>query len=85
MLQNLRSRHVLPATGALLLTALLAGCGTAPAPRASLPAPSAPVAVQPVQPLPPMGPVSTADSAIDYRLDAAYHLYEKNNTRIFKA
>lgn len=31
-----------------------------------------------------MGPISTADSAIDYRLDAAYHLYDRNSNRIFK-
>ncbi len=77
------TRPLLPALGILLLTALLAGCVTAPAPTASLPAPTASVA-QPVQPPLPMGPVSTADSPIDYRLDAAYHLYDKNNTRIFK-
>lgn len=78
------SRPLLPALGTLLLTALLAGCVTAPPPAASLPAPPAPVIAQPVKPPLPMGPVSTADSPIDYRLDAAYHLYEKNNTRIFK-
>jgi len=85
MTQNRRSRLLLSATSALLLTALMAGCATAPAPTAAI-APPAPVIAQPQpQPqLPPMGPVSNADSVIDYRLDAAYHLYDKNNTRIFK-
>ncbi len=76
------SRLALPALAAPLLTALLAGCATAPAPQASLPA--APVMAQPPQTQPPMGPVSTADSALDYRLDAAYHLYDRNTTRIFQ-
>ncbi len=77
------SRPLLPALCILLLTALVAGCATAPAPSASV-APPAPVIAQPQQPLPPMGPVSSADTAIDYRLDAAYHLYNKNNGRIFQ-
>jgi hypothetical protein len=81
---NQNFRHFLPAIGALVLTALLAGCVTAPPPTASAPAPVAPVIAQPVQPPLPMGPVSTADSPIDYRLDAAYHLYDKNTARIFK-
>lgn len=87
MTQNRRSRPFLSIALALLLTALVVGCATAPAPVASV-APPAPVIAQPQQqpqpPLPPMGPVSSADSVIDYRLDAAYHLYGKNNTRIFK-
>lgn len=77
-----QNRHFLSIACALLLTALVAGCATAPAPSASV-APPAPVIARP-QPLPPMGPVSSADTVIDYRLDAAYHLYDKNNTRIFK-
>ncbi len=81
---NPHARPFLPAVGALLLLALLAGCATAPAPTASLPPPPAPVLAEPAQPMLPMGPVSTADSAIDYRLDAAYHLYNKNNGRIFQ-
>lgn len=82
MSQNLRFRQFLSIAFALLLTALVAGCATAPAPKASV-APPAPVIAQP-QALPPMGPVSSADTVVDYRLDAAYHLYDKNNARIFK-
>lgn len=77
------SRHFLPALSALLLTALLAGCATAPAPSASL-APSAAASAQPAQPQPFMGQVSSADTAVDYRVDAAYHLYDQNRGRIFQ-
>lgn len=88
MTENPRSRPSLSIALALLLTALIAGCANAPAPVASV-APPAPVIAQPQQPsqqplLPPMGPVSSADTVIDYRLDAAYHIYDKNNSRIFK-
>lgn len=82
MSQNFRFRQLLTIASGLLLTALVAGCATAPAPKASVATP-APVVALP-QALPPMGPVSSADTVIDYRLDAAYHLYDKNNTRIFK-
>lgn len=82
MSQNFRFRQLLSIACGLLLTALVAGCATAPAPKASVATP-APVMALP-QALPPMGPVSSADTVIDYRLDAAYHLYDKNNTRIFK-
>ncbi len=82
MSQIRRFRQFLSIACALLLTALVAGCATAPAPSASV-APPAPVIALP-QALPPMGPVSSADTVIDYRLDAAYHLYDKNNNRIFK-
>ncbi len=73
------------ALATLSLMALLAGCATAPAPKA-VPATPAPVAAAPapVVVAPPMGPVSGALSLGDYRLDAAYHLYDKNNQRIFQ-
>lgn len=77
------SCHFLPALGAVLLTALLAGCASAPAPSAST-RPSAPVVAQPLQMPPGMGPVSSADTQVDYRLDAAYHLYNQNSGRIFQ-
>lgn len=83
MKQIRSSRHFLPALSALLLTALLAGCASAPAPTAST-QPSAPVIAQPPQVQPGMGPVSSADTQGDYRLDAAYHLYNKNSGRIFQ-
>jgi len=75
------SRPYLPVLGALLLTALLAGCATAPAPTAAVSA--APAIAQPSPPQPPMGDISSASTAVDYRVDAAYHLYELNRTRIF--
>jgi protein TonB len=79
------TRTLLPALGALLL-ALLAGCASSPPPAANAPLP-APVIVQPapsLRPELPLGPPSLAISALDYRLDAAYHLYGKNNTRIYQ-
>ena len=83
MNQTRQPRLFLPALGALLLTALLAGCANTPSPSAGV-APPAPAVARPPLLEPPMGPVSSADSAIDYRLDAAYHLYDKNNGRIFR-
>lgn len=83
MQQTRRSRPLLPIASAWLLTALLAGCATVPAPKASV-APPAPVLAQPQPPANPTGPISSAERAIDYRLDAAYHLYDKNNPRIFQ-
>lgn len=77
------SRPFLPVLVALLLTALLAGCASAPAPSASV-APSAPTAVQAPVGDRPLALISSADTQIDYRLDAAYHLYNKNSGRIFQ-
>lgn len=85
-MKQIRPTRPLPLLAATaVLAALLAGCASAPAPTAQAPA-SAPasVAAAPAQPLPPMGPVSSAVSALDYRLDAAYHLYDRNSARIFK-
>lgn len=86
MSQNRRFRQFLSIACALLLTALVAGCATAPAPTASVAPPAPVIALPPVLPpaLPPMGPVSSADTVTDYRLDAAHHLYDQNNGRIFK-
>lgn len=81
MKSNLPTRTLLPLSLALLL-GLLAGCATSPPPAASVPAPV--VATPQPQPEPPMGPPSGALSATDYRLDAAYHLYGKNNGRIYQ-
>lgn len=76
-------RLALPILAGLLLASLLAGCASPPPPQASV-APAPVVVTQPPAVEPPMGPVSAADSALDYRLDAAYHLYDQNSTRIFK-
>lgn len=85
MTSTLHTRPFLPLTLALLLLGLLAGCASSPPPAASAPAP-APVIVQPapLQPELPLGPPSLAINALDYRLDAAYHLYGKNNARIYQ-
>ncbi|MFN4004890.1 MAG: hypothetical protein ACK4MJ_02790 [Hylemonella sp.] len=76
--------------GALGLAALLGGCAApsspqaearpAPAPTAVAPAPASP----PPAAQPPMGPPSQAQSPLDYRLDAAYHIYGKNPARIYR-
>ncbi len=81
---RLPSSRFLSCTAALLL-ALLAGCASPPPPAARVAAP-APVIVQPAPERPelPMGPPSLAINALDYRLDAAYHLYGKNNGRIYQ-
>lgn len=82
MKSNLSPRTLLLLSLVLLL-GLLAGCASSP-PAASVPAP-VPAATAPLpQPEPPMGPPSGALSALDYRLDAAYHLYGKNNGRIYQ-
>ena len=77
------SRHFLPALSALLLTALLAGCASTPTSTASVAPLPTPAMTQPAQPQPPMGEISSASTAGDYRVDAAYHLYDLNRSRIY--
>jgi len=77
------SHPVLSTLHALLLTALLAGCATAPEPTASV-APPAPATAPPQAAQPLMGEISTASTQTDYRLDAAYHLYDLNRSRIYQ-
>lgn len=86
MTTNPLSRPLLPLALVLLLLGLLAGCASPPPPAASAPAPApAVVTTTPLlPPEPPMGPPSAALSTLDYRLDAAYHLYGKNNDRIYR-
>jgi protein TonB len=79
----LSPRTLLPLSLVLLL-GLLAGCASAPPPAAGVPAPAPMAVIPPTKPEPPMGPPSGALSAMDYRLDAAYHLYGKNNGRIYQ-
>lgn len=81
-MKQIRLSRLLLAAGTAALVALLAGCATAPAPTSQAAAPASTPALP--SPMPPMGPVSSAISALDYRLDAAYHLYDLNSARIFK-
>ena len=78
--------HWLAAVPAFV-AAVLAGCSTTPLPPAKPVAriePTAPVApAEPVASL-PIGKISQANSARDYRRDAASHLYELNPQRIYK-
>lgn len=83
-MKSILSPRSLLSLSLVLLLGLLAGCASSPPPAASVPAP-APVAMTPQpKPEPPMGPPSGALTALDYRLDAAYHLYGKNNGRIYQ-
>ena len=56
------------------IAALIAGCAGKP------PAPPAP---QPAPPAPTVGKVSNARTPLDYRRDAASHLYALNSARIY--
>ena len=85
---NIQRRRALLASAATGLAAFLAGCATKPLPPppVALPVPVAPpppVAVI-VPPVEPLGQVSGASTPMDYRRDAANHLYGKNRSRIFK-
>jgi len=76
--------------GALTFSALLGGCAAPSSPRqadarhAPATADTAPASAAAPAPPPPMGPPSQAQSPLDYRLDAAYHIYGKNPTRIYR-
>ena len=70
------------------MAAVLAGCTSAPSPpQPAPPTPGPALPLPPVAPLvvPPAGPVpiSKANTAREYRIDAASHLYGKNADRIF--
>ena len=74
-------------TVVLLAIVGLAGCMSSPPPGTAVlqPTPARSVAVAPSgAPQPPMGPISNASTPGDYRLEAAYHLYDQNNARIYK-
>jgi len=70
---------------AMGVAALLAGCSTTPPPSPKIIATPAipwtgPFSFTPTSP----GQISTADTALAYRHDAAAHLYGKNSARIYK-
>jgi protein TonB len=74
---------------AAVLVALLAGCATplppAPPPPAPVEPPPPPVVVVPPPEIPPdPGSLSYAQTAREYRKDAAAHLYAANADRIYK-
>lgn len=74
------------------IAALVVGCATPPPPPPPRPAPPPPPAPVPVpppvveapKPPPFTGIVSNAQTPKEYRRDAASHLYEKNQTRVYK-
>lgn len=83
-------RHFLQRATAIGVATLIAGCATAPPPAPVVyappppPAPPRPAAPPPVESaLPPPEQASAAQSARDYRRDAAGHLYRKNQPRIY--
>jgi hypothetical protein len=81
-----RSRTLLSVTVSSIV-AIMAGCSSvplpAPAPAPARPAPPIPVVVLPPTPE-PLANVSGATNPLDYRRDAASHLYGQNGHRIFK-
>lgn len=84
---HIQSRRALLATTATGVAVLLAGCASKPLPApVTLPVPEAPLPPPTVAPPPaePLGRVSGAATPLDYRRDAANHLYGKNSHRIFK-
>jgi len=89
------ARRLTPIERSLTLTvgiaALLAGCTTTPlppqpAPPPPLPTPALPVPTVEPQPVPPVAPslISNARTPREYRVDAASHLYSKNQDRIYR-
>ncbi len=81
-------------TGALVwasvaasIAALFAGCSTPPAPAPTpVAVPAAPAAPAPAAPqarLPAPAKISSATNSLDYRRDAASHLYAHNAPRIY--
>jgi len=85
MKQQAPIRQTFLVTATAAVAALIAGCASTPFPKPGTP-PSASV-------LTPQGPstaptpvtkVSAATNPRDYRRDAASHLYDKNEARIFK-
>jgi protein TonB len=66
----------------LAFAALTAACSSPPQnPGTASPDTAAAV---PLASMAPIGPASQAHTALDYRLEAAYHLYNKNSPRIYR-
>ena len=79
-------QRMLPLCSAACIATLVVGCATAP-PGVPVrrPLPPTPEPVVEAPPAPVFGgKASDAETAKDYRRDAALHLYEKMATRIFK-
>ena len=85
MKQQAPIRQSILATAATAVAALIAGCASTPFPKSATP-PSTSVLTQqgPATAPTPAAKVSAATNARDYRRDAASHLYDKNEARIFK-
>lgn len=84
-------RHLLMASTAASVAAILFGCASRPVPVVSAPPAPVPAAPPPPAPVPLIAPpivealpkASRATDARAYRRDAAAHLYEQNAHRIF--
>jgi hypothetical protein len=90
MMRNLLAYRVtLLAGSGAAIAALVAGCASPPKPAPAPPplpvvvAPALPPAPKPAPQAQPQGKISAAQSAREYRLDAAGHLYGLNANRIF--
>lgn len=85
-LPRLPSARQLQALASASVAAILAACASKPAAPPPAPTPPAPVAVAPT-PLPPPEPpilrVSGASNILDYRKDAAGHLYNLHRDTIY--
>jgi hypothetical protein len=70
----------------LCIAALAAGCATPPPPKPAPPPPAPAVPPPPAAVVTPefKGIKSSAVTPKEYRLDAANHLYSKNNDRVYK-
>lgn len=80
--------------GSALSALMLAGCASAPPPRADVPAPAGPVEPVAVAPAPApapkpapeaafTGPISLASTEREYRHDGARHLYDRYAERVY--
>jgi periplasmic protein TonB len=77
-----RDQRPLNLAASLALAALATACSSPPPPT-PVPPPT-PLQTTPPVPMAPMGPASQAQNVRDYRLEAAYHLYNKNSPRVYK-
>lgn len=85
MKQQAPLRQTILAATAAAVAALMAGCASTPFPKPGTPPSTSGLTPQgPATAPTPAAKVSAATNPRDYRRDAASHLYDKNEARIFK-
>lgn len=85
MKQQAPLRQTILAATAAAVAALMAGCASTPFPKPGTPPSTSGLTPQgPATAPTPAAKVSAATNPRDYRRDAASHLYDKNEDRIFK-